>query len=129
MARKLVIFATLVLSLILGASAAIGRADGPKLDGKWSGSIPRPSHSYDSVFEFKASGDKLTGTVRSSELDQEFEIVDGKIKGDTISFRIGSTSGSYSGKINGDEIAMKVNLSGGEFGSRVMDFTLKRIKE
>jgi hypothetical protein len=127
MIRKIIVSAILLMTLASVAATTPRPSEGPKVDGKWVGQIPRPNQSYDAVFSFKASGEKLTGTVNA--IDQEFEINDGKIKGDSVSFKIGSTAGTYSGKVSGDEIAMKVNLSGGEFGSRVMDFTLKRVKE
>jgi len=123
--RVFLVVATLLAAFIHPAAAPA--TDGPKIEGKWSGQIPRPSQSYDAVFEFKVSGEKLTGTVHA--IGQEYEINEGKIRGDAISFTIGSTSGTYTGKVNGDEIAMKVKLTGGEFGNRVMDFTLKRMKD
>jgi len=127
MTKKLMFAATLLLAIISIGIAAAHVADEPKIDGKWSGQIPRPNRSYDSVFDFKVDGEKLTGKVYA--LDTEFDIVGGKVKGNTISFRIGTTQGNYTGKVSGDQIDCEVNLSGGEFGSRKMAFKLTRVKE
>jgi|SRR5262249_34196680 hypothetical protein len=123
MGKALILAATLLLAFVYAA------ADDVKIEGKWVGQIPRPDHNYDAVFVFNVKGDKLTGTVKAAELDNELEIVDGKVKGDTISFRIGGTSGTYTGKVSGDEINCKVTLTGGEFGGRTLPFTLKRTKD
>jgi hypothetical protein len=125
MSKTMIVAVALLVASVCSALAATRLPGGPKIDGKWSGQIPRPNNSFDAIFEFQAEGQKLTGTVNAN--GDQFEIVDGQIKSDTISFRIGSTAGTYSGKVSGDEIAMKVVLTGGEFGSRTMDFTLKRM--
>src|SRR5437879_8141869 len=127
MTKKLMFAATLLFAVVSVGIATAHVADEPKIDGKWSGQIPRPNRSYDSVFEFKVDGEKLTGKVYA--LDTEFEIVSGKVKGETISFRIGTTQGNYTGKVLGDQIDCEVNLSGGEFGSRKMSFKLTRVKD
>ena len=127
MTKKLMIAATLLLAIVSVGIAARRLADEAKIDGKWSGQIPRPNRTYDSVFDFKVDGEKLTGKVYA--LDTEFDIVGGKVKGNTISFRIGTTQGNYTGKVSGDQIDCEVNLSGGEFGSRKMAFKLTRVKE
>ena len=119
---------TMLLIASLSVGVAYARAnDDPKIEGKWSGQIPRPSRSYDSVFEFRVNGEKLTGKVYAAE--QEWDIVGGKVKGDTISFRIGNTQGDYTAKVSGDEMDGQVALSGGEFGSRKMTFKLTRVKD
>src|SRR5260221_4266586 len=126
MTKKLMILVVLLIA-IGSAGLTAGRAiDEPKIDGKWSGQIPRPSQSYDAVFQFKVDGEKLTGKVNAA--DMEFDIVGGKVKGDMISFRIGTTQGNYSGKVSGDQIDGEVSLSGGEFGSRKMAFKLTPVK-
>src|SRR6266404_5483774 len=99
MTKRIIMAAAMLMLFVCGSLATPSTIDNAKIDGKWSGQIPRPSRSYDAVFEFKVSGEKLTGMVRSSDLDQEFEINEGKIKDDTISFKIGSTPGTYTGKI------------------------------
>ncbi len=104
-------------------------SDEVKIDGKWLGAIPRPNHNYPSVFIFKVKGDKLTGTVKPEDADEEFEIVDGKVKGNTISFKLGSTPGVYTGTVVGDEIKCKFEMKGGEFGNRTLPFTLNRATE
>jgi hypothetical protein len=127
MHRKFTMAAALLIAFVCAGIAGTRVADGPKIDGKWVGQIPRPNHNYDAVFEFKVEGEKLTGNVNSEGMD--FEIVNGKVKGDTVSFRLGSTQGNYTAKVSGDEMTGKVAFSGGEFGSRTMDFKLTRMKE
>ena len=129
MIRSFLPAATLLLAFVCAATAELRASDDVKIEGKWVGQIPRPNHNYDAEFVFNVNGEKLTGTVKAAEIDNEFEIVDGKVKGDTISFKIGSTSGTYSGKVVGDEINGKVTLTGGEFGNRTLLFTLKRAKD
>lgn len=127
MTKRLTVAAILFCALI-SIGATRGHAlDDVKIDGKWSGQIPRPSRSYDAVFEFKVDGEKLTGNVHS--LDMDWDIVGGKVKGDTISFKIGDTPGNYSAKVSGDEMSGEVSFSGGEFGSRKMAFKLSRAKD
>jgi hypothetical protein len=126
MTKRFTIVALLIALISIGV--VHGRAiHEQKIDGKWSGQIPRPNQSYDSVFEFKVDGEKLTGKVYA--LDMEWDIVGGKVKGDTISFRIGNTQGAYTAKVSGDEMNGEVALSGGEFGSRKMAFKLNRVKD
>lgn len=127
MARTFIMAATLLMALVCVGIAAQQATDGPKIEGKWAGQIPRPNHNYDAVFEFKVKGEKLSGTVNSEGMD--FDIVDGKVKGDTISFRVGNTQGNYTAKVSGDEMNGKVAFSGGEFGSRTMEFKAKRMKD
>lgn len=127
MSRKFMMAAALLIAFVCVGIAAAQVADGPKIEGKWAGQIPRPNHNYDSVFEFKVNGEKLTGTVNAEGM--EFDIVDGKVKGDTISFKVGNTQGNYTAKVSGDEMNGKVAFSGGEFGSRTMEFKAKRMKE
>lgn len=126
MTKRFTIVTLLLIALIsIGAHGRVG--DEQKIDGKWSGQIPRPSRSYDSVFEFKVDGEKLTGKVYA--LEQEWDIVGGKVKGDMISFRVGNTQGDYTAKVSGDEMNGEVAFSGGEFGSRKMAFKLTRVKD
>ena len=126
MTKRIPIVVLLIALISISAVSGPSRDD-VKIDGKWSGQIPRPSRNYDAVFEFKAEGEKLTGRVYV--LEQYMDIVGGKVKGDTISFHIGSTPGTYSLKVSGDEMNGEVSLSGGEFGSRKMAFHLTRVKE
>jgi hypothetical protein len=127
MTKRFLIAAALLVALVSTGVAGARGSDGPKIDGKWSGQIPRPNRSIDSVFDFKVDGEKLTG--KAYALDMEFDIVGGKVKGDTISFKIGNTQGSYTAKVSGDEMNGEVSFSGGEFGTRKMAFKLTRVKE
>ena len=129
MTKRLLILCGLLIAVVSAGMATARGLDEVKIDGKWSGAIPRPSRSYDCIFEFKADGEKLAGKVYSKDLDQDFDIVGGKIKGNTISFRVGGTQGNYTATLSGDEINGEVTVSGGEFGNRKMAFKLTRVKE
>ena len=110
------IFTAAVLTLLL---ASVGAAAG--IDGKWTAEVPGRQGPMEMVFDLKADGDKVTGTI-SNDFMGESEIQDGKIEGDKISFKqvveMGRTmTFTYSGKIKGDEIEFTRAIEGG-FGGR-----------
>ncbi len=112
----LVVFATMVYA-----------AD---ITGKWTAQVPgRGGQTREQVFNFKASGDTLTGTVSGRQGDTP--ISDGKIKGDEISFVVKMSFGGnemkmdYKGKVSGDEIKFTVNREGAD---RAQEYTAKRAK-
>ena len=82
-----------------------------------------------STFNFKADGEKLTGSVTTPR--GENPITDGKIQGDDISFTQTLEFGGnqikllYKGKVAGDESKFKRERDGGE--GRVQEFTAKRV--
>ena len=110
------IFAAAALAVLaVSVSAAAG------VDGKWTAEVPGRQGPMETVFDLKADGDKVTGTI-SNDFMGESEIQDGKIKGDEISFKqvveMGRTlTFTYSGKIKGDEIEFTRTMEGG-FGGR-----------
>ena len=76
--------------LLLAGCALAGDFDG-KWSGKWSGygKMQRPGPSTEPAtltYTFKSEGDKLTGSVMSSQDNKENPIKDGKIDGKNISF-------------------------------------------
>ena len=79
--------------------------------GKWEAAIPSPRGEMILVFDLKAEGETLTGTV-SNEIMGESEIVDGKIDGHAISFKQELERGprsitfAYTGAIDGDEMEL-----------------------
>lgn len=96
------------------------------INGKWSGQIPSPNGaSLEVTFEFKAQGGKLNGAVYA--MGKEFPLVQGKMKDDTIFFKIEGDTPEYTGQVSGDVIQMKQTWRGGENGTRVYSFTLKRV--
>ena len=69
-------------SLFLCFSFAALAAD---VTGKWTAQVPsRQGGPRSKAFNFKADGDKLTGTISGRQGD--IAIADGKISGDTICF-------------------------------------------
>jgi hypothetical protein len=98
------------------------------VSGKWVAQVPgRGGQMQDVTFDFKVSGDQLTGTVTNPR--GESPISDGKIEGDTISFvQVLNFNGNemkilYKGKVAGDEIKFTRQREGGD---RVSEFTAKR---
>jgi hypothetical protein len=100
-----------------------------EVTGKWTAQVPsRQGGTRDQSFNFKADGDKLTGTISGRQGD--IAIMDGKTSGDTISFTVkvdyggNSVEQKYSGVVSGDEIKFK--REGGQGPAR--EFTAKRAK-
>lgn len=95
--------------------------------GKWTAQVPgRGGNAREVTMNFKADGDKLTGTIGGPRGDTE--ISDGKINGDEISFSVvrefqgNAVKLNYTGHVSGDEIHFKVQREGGE----AREFTAKR---
>ena len=121
MLRSIVTVA-LFLCVSFGALAA-------DVTGKWTAQVPsRQGGTREQTFNFKADGDKLTGTISGRQGD--ITIMDGKISGDTISFTAkvqygdNSVEQKYTGTVSGDEIKFK--REGGQGPAR--EFTAKRAK-
>ena len=96
------------------------------INGKWKGQMESPNGPMDLVFNFKANGDSLSGTVESPM--GELPISNGKINGNTFSFlvNVGEMSMSHQCTAMGDSISMKVpGMQGGE----PMELMLKRVTE
>jgi len=96
------------------------------INGKWKGQMQSPNGPMDLVFNFKANGDSLSGTVESPM--GELPITNGKIDGKTFFFQVnaGEMTISHQCTAMGDSIAMKVpGMQGGE----TMELMLKRVTE
>ena len=118
---RIVFFAASLVFALMALAYAAG------VDGKWVAQVPgREGQTREQTFNFKAEGDKLTGTVSGRQGDNP--ISDGKIKGDEISFSV--TAGQfkllYKGKISGDEIKFTRTREGGD--QPPQEFTAKRVK-
>jgi hypothetical protein len=103
------------LGLVLGL-LALPAMWGADVNGKWSAKFETPRGPSEMEFNFKVDGDKVTGTVANPR--GESEIQDGKIEGETLSFKQVMNFGReitilYSGKINGDEIEFTRKFEGG----------------
>jgi hypothetical protein len=92
------------------------------VSGKWvaeqpgrNGGPPRQT-----TFTFKVDGSKLSGTVSApgrGGQSMDAEISDGKVDGDSISFKVKRTMGDqeivqeYTGTVSGDSINLKLNMN------------------
>jgi hypothetical protein len=118
-----------ILFTIVCTALLAGVALAADVTGKWTASVPgRNNNPREVVYNFKADGEKLTGTT-SGMGGQSVEITDGKISGDDISFKTkvefngNSMVFSYKGKVSGDEIKFSMQREGGD---QSREFTAKR---
>jgi hypothetical protein len=96
------------------------------INGKWKGQMQSPNGPMDLVFNFKANGDSLSGTVEGPM--GELLISNGKINGSTFFFQVnaGEMTISHQCTVMGDSISMKVpGMQGGE----PMELMLKRLAD
>lgn len=103
------------------------------VDGKWTAQVPgRQGNTQEVTFNFKAEGEKLTGTMSGRMGDTA--ISDGTIKGKDLSFNVvrefnGNTMKLvYKGVLAGDEIKFTRTMEGGPGGGQAQEFTAKRVK-
>lgn len=122
MLKKILTLASLSTAFTLIAAAA-------DVTGKWVAQVPgRDGQSREVVYNLKADGSKLTGTM-SGPQGAEIAISDGKIEGDSIAFDVklefngNSMVRKYSGVVSGDEIKMKSQTQRG-----AQEFVAKRSK-
>lgn len=107
-----------ILTATLAAALLAAPLFAADATGKWEASVPGPRGDLDFVFDLSADGESLTGTV-SNERMGESEITDGKVDGDTVSFKQKVELGprevtfSYSGTIDGDEMELTRTVEGG----------------
>ena len=102
-----------LFALFLAVAAPVLRASPPadKLAGHWEANMTGEAKVFTFIFEFKTNGDVLTGTVEIAGQDRSFDIKDGKIKGNSISF---TGFGIWTGTLNGDELNLTRTLDGGK---------------
>ena len=117
--------AALVVSSLIAAPAA-------DITGKWTAetfmSASGDSTPMPTTFTFAVSGDSLTGTVSSAA--GTFDIEDGKIDGDAITFTIQVTGGSpfkmfYDGRVVDEGLDFIVKVEGRD---RSDHFVAKRLE-
>jgi len=82
------LFTTVLAALALVCFAAIA-----ELSGKWIGSLTIPDGTFDVNYNFKAEGNKLTGTVQAA--GPELAIDSGKINGNDFSFQVTDPEGVH----------------------------------
>jgi len=111
--KILLIGAVLALVLLSSAWAA-------DVTGKWVAQVQGMQGTSETTFNFKVNGTALTGTMSSPR--GEYEISEGKVSGDEISFVIVRTFGEnevkilYKGTVAGDEIKFTREFQGGMMG-------------
>ena len=110
----------------LGLLVALAMA--ADISGKWTGDMPgRGGTTAATTFNFKADGEKLTGTMTGPQGD--IPIQEGKIAGNQISFSTTLDFGGnsvkivYKGTLSGDEMKMTREREG---AGQPREFTIKR---
>ena len=113
--------AALAATMTMTASAA-------DVSGKWTAAMPgRNGQTRDVTYNFKADGDKLSGTMSFAQ--GEIKIQEGKISGDNISFKVPvEFNGNafvlvFKGTVSGDQIKFTRTREGGD---QTQEFTAKR---
>ena len=113
--------AAMAILLVMTASAA-------DVAGKWTGNMPtRDGQSREVTFDFKASGDKLSGTMSGPQ--GGIDITDGKISGGDISFKVSFDAGGnaivllFKGTVSGDQIKFTRKREGAD---QTQEFTAKK---
>jgi lipopolysaccharide export system protein LptA len=108
-----------LLSIIMVLTLAAGLALAADVTGAWKASIPgRDGATMETTFNLKADGATLTGNVVTER--GETAISDGKVTGDTISFKIKREFNGnamvmvYEGSVSGNEIKFKTTREGSD---------------
>lgn len=122
----------MILRSMLLVLALAGAALAADVTGKWTASVPgRDGQAREVTYTLKADGSTLTGSIPGRG-GQEAPISDGKIDGDTITFKVkrefnGNTMVmNYTGKVEGDTIKFTQTMEGGNMPAR--EYTAKRAK-
>jgi hypothetical protein len=91
--------------------AAMTVAQSKSISGKWKAQGNREGQTIIIDFDFKVSGENLTGTASRAQFNQVLQIQNGKIRGNQISFDTGDVGFNFAGTIEGDQL--KIRMSGG----------------
>src|SRR5262245_59346523 len=120
------------ISFVFGSLVALAvSALAADVTGKWTAQVPgRGGQTRETTFNFKAEGEKLTGTM--SGMQNDLEIQDGKLKGDDVSFSVkvsfqgNEMKMNYKGKLAGagSKFTRQVEIS----DRPATEFTAKRAK-
>jgi hypothetical protein len=111
-----------MLAMGLIATLATLPALAADIDGKWNASVDTPQGAIALVFEFKADGEKLSGTI-SNDMMGNLPISDGAVKGNEVTFKLSIEGGPggaitvvYKGAVKGDDLTLvsKFDAGGGE---------------
>ncbi len=103
------------------------------IDGKWNASVDTPQGALALVFELKADGDKLSGTM-SSDMTGAVPISEGTIKGNEVTFKLNIDAGpggaltiAYRGAVKGDDLKLISKFDAGQ-GESETELVAKRAK-
>ena len=104
---RAIVFAILACLFAVAATAA-------DISGKWTAEFDTQIGMQKYIYEFKVTGDKITGkaSARIGDQDVQSEIKEGKITGDDVTFVETMNFGGmelrieYRGKIAGDEMKL-----------------------
>ena len=126
--RRALIFVSIVL---LAQSAAFGRTQQDKLEGRWAGTVDGFQGQQNAVATFKKDGDKYTGAISGLRPGADTILKDIKIDGDKVTAKteVESPQGvvvvNYAFVLQGDSLKGKGEV---EFGGQNYEFTfdLKR---
>jgi hypothetical protein len=126
------------LALALAATLVAMPALAAGIDGKWNATIESQMGTIKLAMEFKAEGEKLTGTIATDMAGQAMPpnpISDGVVKGEDVSFKLSFTMMegmpplviTYKGKLKGDELNLTSTLDMGQ-GPQEDKLVAKRAK-
>jgi hypothetical protein len=126
--------------VILALLASVTAASAVDVTGKWT-SEQHGRGGFVTTYALKADGAQLTGTVTSPEFNrgigepQPFEISNGRIDGDKVSFEITPVGGNlsvvkYDFTIQGEDMVGKTIFPPMKVGTaRIRNVVVKRVKE
>ncbi len=101
--------------VVILALVTASRLFGADLAGKWTASFDTQIGEQHYTYDFKVTGDTVTGTAKSD--NGEVQIKEGKLNGDTVTFVENLNFQGmelrivYTGKISGDEIKFTRNVA------------------
>jgi hypothetical protein len=101
-----------VVAAVIAALAVAATAYAADVTGKWVGNIDTPNGPLELTYDFKASGETLTGTVSSPM--GTVELTNGKIAGDTLTYEVQIESGkiTHTAKVNAEGTEIAVTATG-----------------
>jgi hypothetical protein len=111
--------------LLASASPVLAQSS---IDGKWAGVISSPQGEQVITMSLKAEGDTLTGTISNFQ-GGEVAIVDGTIRGDTVSFHQALDFNgtpftiNYAGQRRANELLLAIEVPGMD---EKMEFVVRR---
>jgi hypothetical protein len=91
-------------------AAAHATASAVDLSGHWEADVTGDGRTFTFLFDFVTKGDTLTGTVGISSREDIFPITEGRIKGNTISFK---AFGIWTGTLAGSDLKLTRGLDYG----------------